>query len=76
MVAVLVNGKPQIKNVQTGLSDEVNVEITSGLNAGDEVITSSLTTTKSSNSSSSSSSSSSSRSGSSSGGAGGSPAGL
>jgi HlyD family secretion protein len=57
MVAVLVNGQPQIKEVQTGLSDGVNVEITSGLNVGDAVITSSLTTTKSSNASSSNSSS-------------------
>ena len=45
---VLVNGKPQIKRVQTGLSDEVNVEITSGLNAGDIVVTGDTTSAKAS----------------------------
>ena len=50
-VVLLVNGQPQTKTVQTGLSDEVNVEVTSGLNVGDTVITGNLTTTQSSTSS-------------------------
>jgi HlyD family secretion protein len=47
-VLVLVNGKPQIKRVQTGLSDDVNTEITSGLNAGDIVVTGASTPGKAS----------------------------
>jgi HlyD family secretion protein len=55
MVVVLVNGKPQIKRVQTGLSDDVNVQITSGLNVGDIVVTGSATTAKTSGSATTSS---------------------
>jgi HlyD family secretion protein len=60
-VVVLVNGKPQIKRVQTGLSDDVNVQITSGLNVGDIVVTGSATSSKTSTTATTSSSSSSSR---------------
>jgi HlyD family secretion protein len=55
-VVVLVNGQPQIKSVVTGLTDNVNVEIISGLSVGDLVITGSTTATKTSAASSSSSS--------------------
>ena len=37
-VQVMVNGKTQNVTVETGLSDDENVEITSGLNAGDQVV--------------------------------------
>ncbi len=58
-VVVLVGGQPQIKTVQTGLTDDVNVEIKSGLAKGDIVVTgSSGTASKSSSTSTSSSSSS------------------
>ena len=57
VVVVLVNGKPQIRRVETGLSDDVNVEIKSGLSEGDIVIASDQTTESSSTSSSGSSSS-------------------
>jgi HlyD family secretion protein len=52
VVVVLVNGQPQIRRVQTGLSDDVNVQITSGLNVGDIVIIGSSTTSKTSGSTS------------------------
>jgi HlyD family secretion protein len=54
LVVVLVNGKPQIGMVTTGLSDDVNVEITSGLKAGDIVATSSSIPAKTSGSTSNS----------------------
>jgi len=37
-VQVMVNGKTQNVTVETGLSDSENVEITSGLKAGDQVV--------------------------------------
>ena len=37
-VQVMVGGKAQNVTVETGLSDDENVEITSGLNAGDQVV--------------------------------------
>jgi HlyD family secretion protein len=37
-VQVVVEGKPQNVTVETGLSDDENVEITSGLMAGDQVV--------------------------------------
>ena len=37
-VQAMVNGKSQNITVETGLSDDDNVEIISGLNAGDQVI--------------------------------------
>jgi len=45
-VVMLVNGQPQVKKVVTGLTDSVNVEIISGLNAGDLVVTGSTTAAK------------------------------
>ncbi len=38
-VRVLKNGQAQTVNVETGLSSDTQIEITSGLNEGDEVIT-------------------------------------
>lgn len=43
MVSVLAGGEPQQREVQTGLSDGARVEILSGLNEGEEVITVQLT---------------------------------
>lgn len=37
-VQTLVDGKPQNTTVETGLSDDENIEITKGLNAGEQVI--------------------------------------
>lgn len=37
-VQVMINGKAQNVTVETGLSDDENVEITNGLNAGDQVV--------------------------------------
>lgn len=37
-VEVLVNGKPERREVKTGIKDDVDTEIVSGLNAGDEII--------------------------------------
>ncbi|MDR3563647.1 MAG: efflux RND transporter periplasmic adaptor subunit [Negativicutes bacterium] len=37
-VQVMVNGKPQNTPVKTGLSDEDNVEILSGINEGDQIV--------------------------------------
>ena len=37
-VQVMTNGKAQSVTVETGLSDDENVEIKNGLNAGDQVI--------------------------------------
>ncbi len=48
VVVVLVNGQPQIKRVTTGLSDSINMQIASGLNAGDIVVTGSATPGKTS----------------------------
>jgi HlyD family secretion protein len=48
-VVMLVNGQPQVKKVVTGLTDSVNVEIISGLNAGDLVVTGSTTAAKAAN---------------------------
>lgn len=39
VVAVLVDGQPQARRVQTGLSDDVNVEIMSGLSERDVIVT-------------------------------------
>jgi len=58
-VFVLQNGKPVMKLVQTGLSDDVNIEIKSGLQEGDLVIFSQNGSTGNSSSSSSNSNSSS-----------------
>lgn len=54
-VVVMSHGQQVIKNVETGLTDDVNVEIKSGLSEGDIVVTGSLTTSKSSGSSTSTS---------------------
>jgi hypothetical protein len=54
LVVVLVDGKPQVRMVTTGLSDDVNVEITSGLKAGDIVVTGSSIPAKTSGSTSNS----------------------
>jgi HlyD family secretion protein len=75
MVVVLVNGKPQIKRVQTGLTDGVNVQITSGLNVGDIVVTGSATPAKTSGSTAASSQTSGQTSGQRQGGGGGGGAG-
>jgi HlyD family secretion protein len=72
-VVVLVNGKPQIERVTTGLSDNVNVQITSGLNLGDIVVTGSTAPAKTSTTATTSSTTSGSRTG---GGGGGGAAGL
>jgi len=37
-VKIMVNGKLHSKPVTTGISDEINTEIVSGLNEGDEVV--------------------------------------
>lgn len=58
-VFILQNGKPVMKLVQTGLSDDVNIEIKSGLQEGDLVILSQNNLTGNSSSSSSNSNSSS-----------------
>ncbi len=58
-VFVLQNGKPVMRLVQTGLSDDVNIEIKSGLQEGDLVILSQNNLTGNSSSSSSNSNSSS-----------------
>lgn len=38
MVVVLKNGKPELKSIQTGLSDGQNTEVISGLETGEEVV--------------------------------------
>ncbi|MCL4540885.1 MAG: biotin/lipoyl-binding protein [Chloroflexi bacterium] len=38
-VVILVNGKPSVKVIEAGLNDGTNVQVISGLNAGDEVVT-------------------------------------
>jgi HlyD family secretion protein len=38
-VQILVNGKPQDKPVQVGISNDTETQITSGLNPGDQIIT-------------------------------------
>lgn len=71
-VFVLQNGKPVMKLVQTGLSEDVNIEIKSGLQEGDLVILSqNKSTGNSSSSSTNSNSSSNTRSGIRMGGPGG-----
>ncbi len=47
-VGVLVNGVPQNKDVQTGLSNDTSTEIISGINEGDNVITQTIAGTASS----------------------------
>lgn len=54
-VVVLRNGQPRLQQVKTGLSDDVNIEIKSGLNEGDIVITGQQTTSNNSSTNSSSS---------------------
>lgn len=49
-VQVLVNGFPQQKIVTTGLSNDTNTEIISGLNEGDKVITQTVTNSNASTS--------------------------
>lgn len=53
-VRVLKNGKPQQVNVETGLSSSTQIEITSGLSEGDNVITSTVSSTTSGSSTSAS----------------------
>src|SRR5258708_279566 len=42
-VQLLVNGLPQQKNVETGISNDTDTEITSGLSGGESVITQTIT---------------------------------
>lgn len=42
-VEILVNGAPQSKNVETGLSNDTMTEIVSGLKEGDQVVTQTIT---------------------------------
>jgi HlyD family secretion protein len=56
-VQVLVNGTPQQKVITTGLSDDKNIEVMSGLNEGDAVITQTLSSTTTSSTSTNSNSS-------------------
>jgi len=44
-VQVLVDGAPVQKNVEVGLSNDTDTEITSGLNEGDNVVTQTITST-------------------------------
>jgi len=53
-VRLLKNGKPQQVNVETGLSSSTQIEITSGLSEGDNVITSTVSSTTSTSSTSTS----------------------
>jgi len=52
-VVVLQNGQPRLQRVQTGISDDLNVEIKSGLQQGDTIIIRQLATNNKNNSSSS-----------------------
>lgn len=52
-VVVLQNGQPRLQRVQTGISDDLNVEIKSGLQQGDIIIVRQITSTNTGNSSSS-----------------------
>lgn len=56
-VVVLQNGQPRLQRVQTGISDDLNVEIKSGLRQGDTIIVRQLTATGTGSSSNSRSSS-------------------
>ncbi|HHW40833.1 MAG TPA: HlyD family efflux transporter periplasmic adaptor subunit [Syntrophomonadaceae bacterium] len=56
-VVVLQNGQPRLQRVQTGISDDMNVEIKTGLQQGDTIIVRQLTATGSGSSSTSRSSS-------------------
>lgn len=47
-VEILVSGSPQVRAVETGLSNDIMTEITSGLNEGDRVITQTISGTVSS----------------------------
>ncbi|MDD3486949.1 MAG: efflux RND transporter periplasmic adaptor subunit [Candidatus Moranbacteria bacterium] len=58
-VQVLENGSPVHQTVKVGASNDTSTEITSGLNAGDNVVTQTITSSSSSSSASSSSKSSS-----------------
>lgn len=44
-VQILTNGLPTQKTVQTGLANDTMTEITSGINAGDQVVTQAITST-------------------------------
>lgn len=46
-VQIMVNGQVQSKTVQIGISDDTNTQITSGLNAGDTVVTGTVAATSS-----------------------------
>ena len=54
-VQILVNGAPQTKNVEVGISSDTDTEITSGLSGGENVITSTVSTATTSSSGSTSS---------------------
>lgn len=56
-VVVLRNGRPELRQVQTGISDDLNVEIKSGLQRGDLVVVRRLVSGSNNNSSSASSNS-------------------
>lgn len=56
-VEVLVNGQPQRKTVTTGLSNDENIEITSGLTEGEQIITQTISSQTKTTSSSQSNSS-------------------
>jgi len=51
-VQVMINGVPQTRNVEVGISNDTDTEITSGLSEGDTVVTQTITSTGSSSSSS------------------------
>ena len=51
VVTVMVNGKPEVRAVKLGASDDTSTEIVSGLNAGDMVVVTSTSTSSSSSSS-------------------------
>lgn len=44
-VQIIVNGAPQNKNIETGISNDTETEITNGINEGDMVITQTITST-------------------------------
>jgi HlyD family secretion protein len=44
-IQILVSGVPQTKTVQVGISDDTNTQITSGINAGDVVVTGTVAAT-------------------------------
>jgi multidrug efflux pump subunit AcrA (membrane-fusion protein) len=65
-VQVLVNGKPENRTVETGIANDTDTEIISGVSVGDNIITQTINSSTSTSTSSSSSSTSSSSSSSSS----------